>query len=278
MRPRRQYSLARGGHRPGRCYRLRVRYLLLSDVHGNATALDAVLRDAKRRGFDATLFLGDAVGYYPQVERVVDTLMALEPIANLLGNHDAQLLGVVDGSGDVTGMGSGEIVGPVLEHQAGVLSAPAIEWLRTMNGHYGEERFEAVHGALKRTWQYLHGLPEAEENLSFLSRPLCLVGHTHVPRVLAATDGPDGRTLWRQMTFREAGGIYRMPPRAQGFFNPGSVGQPRDGIPLASYAIFDVERMRIEVIRVSFDIVTVQRAVREARYPEPLAARLAVGK
>lgn len=255
-----------------------MRYLLISDVHGNAVALDAVLEDAGRRGYDATLFLGDAVGYYPQVERVIDRIRGLEPVASLLGNHDAQLLAFADGTPGVEGMGAGDIVAPVLVRQAEALDADQLGWLRSMGSHYEEEAFEAVHGALVRTWQYMLGLPEAEENLPYLRRRLCLVGHTHVPRVLAATDGPDGRTLWRQMTFGENGGQYRMPPRAKGFFNPGAVGQPRDGIPLASYALLDVERMRLEVIRLPFDVSAVQRSVRDADYPEPLAARLSRGK
>lgn len=255
-----------------------MQYLVISDVHGNAVALDAVIADAKRRGFDATLFLGDAVGYYPQVERVVDRIRELEPVTSLLGNHDAQLLAFADGTKGVEGMAGGDIVAPVLVRQAEALDDDQLAWLRAMDSHYQDERFEAVHGALKRTWQYLHGLPEAEENLPFLNRSLCLVGHTHVPRVLAATAGAEGRTLWRQMSFREEGGSYRMPPRAKGFFNPGAVGQPRDGIPLASYALFDVERMKLTLIRLPFDVASVQRAVRDADYPEPLAARLAQGK
>jgi predicted phosphodiesterase len=255
-----------------------VRYLLLSDVHGNAEALETVLEDAGRRGYDATLFLGDAVGYYPQAARVVDVLRGLEPVAALLGNHDAQLLAFVDGTRGVEGMGAGDIVAPILIRQAEALDADQIAWIRDLQSRYEEDRFEAVHGALARTWQYLHGLPEAEQNLPYLQRPLCLVGHTHVPRVLAATEAPDGRTLWRQLTFREEGGTYRMPPRARGFFNPGSVGQPRDGIPLASYALFDVERMKLQVIRLPYDVVAVQRAVREADYPEPLATRLGAGR
>ncbi len=255
-----------------------VRYLVLSDVHGNAVALDAVLRDARKRGFDATVFLGDAVGYYPAPEEVVTTLRELNPVARLLGNHDAQLLSVVDGTSGPGGMGGGAIVGPVLERQAKGVSTSALDWLRSLEAHHVEDGFEAVHGGLVRPWQYLHGLAEAEENLPYLSRPVCLVGHTHVPRVLAAATAPDGHKLWRQVTFRDEEGTYRMPPRATGFLNPGSVGQPRDSVPLASYGLYDAERRRFDVIRVAFDIVKVQRAVREARYPEALAARLAVGR
>jgi predicted phosphodiesterase len=256
-----------------------VRYLVLSDVHANVVALDAVLGDARARGFDASLFLGDAVGYYPFPQEVVERLQELAPAACLLGNHDAQLLEILDdGGGDAAPRDASPVVAPVLEAQAEALDADAVDWLRRLVPHHVDERFEAVHGALVRPWQYLYGLPEAEENLPLLSRPLCLVGHTHVPRVLAAATKPDGTKLWRQMAFREEGGRYRMPPRASGFFNPGAVGQPRDGIPLAAYGLYDVEKGLLEVVRVAFDVVRVQREVREAGYPEPLAGRLAVGR
>lgn len=255
-----------------------MRYLVLADVHANTVALDAVLRDARRHDFDATIFLGDAVGYYPWPEEAIARLRELDPVVALIGNHDAQLLEMIDGRSADSTFEAGPVVAPVLRDQAGRLSSEAVAWLRTLREHDLAERFEAVHGALVRPWQYLHGLAEAAENLPRLSRSLCLVGHTHVPRVLAAATGPDGETMWRQLTFREDGGRYRMPPKARGFFNPGAVGQPRDGIPLASYGFYDDERGLLEVVRVAFDVVTVQREVRGAGYPEPLAARLAVGR
>jgi predicted phosphodiesterase len=255
-----------------------VRYLVLSDVHANVVALDAVLADARTRGFDEALFLGDAVGYYPFPQEVVERLRSVAPVASLLGNHDAQLIEIIDGGGDTAPRDASPVVTPVLEAQADALDAEAVAWLRALATHHVDERFEAVHGALVRPWQYLYGLPEAEENLPLLSRPLCLVGHTHVPRVLAAAAKPDGARIWRQMTFRDEGGRYRMPPRASGFFNPGAVGQPRDGIPLASYGLYDVDKGLLEVVRVAFDVVRVQREVRQAGYPDALAGRLAVGR
>ena len=255
-----------------------MRYLVLADVHANIVALDAVLRDARRHGFEATIFLGDAVGYYPWPDETVARLRELDPVVALIGHHDAHLLERADGRPPSAAFEASPVVGPVLAAQAGQLSNGSLAWLRTLREHHVGERFEAVHGALVRPWQYLHGLPEAEENLPSLSRPLCLVGHTHVPRVLAAATGPKGEHLWRQVTFRDEGGRYRMPPRARGFFNPGSVGQPRDGIPLASYGVYDDERGLLEVSRVAFDVVTVQRGVRDAGYPEPLATRLGLGR
>ncbi len=253
-----------------------MRYLLLSDVHGNAVALAAVLADARRHGYDAVAFLGDAVGYHPAIDATVRTLAELRPTFALLGNHDAQLLAFRDG-GSVEDPAGG-LVGEILARQAEAISDEALAWLRTLEPSYRDGSFEAVHGALARRWQYLHGLPDAEENLPHLERPICLVGHTHVPRLMAAADGPGGRTLWRQVPFGEEGGRYRMPPKARGFFNPGAVGQPRDGVPYASYALFDVDTRRFEVVRVPFDVAAVQRELRAAEYPDVLAERLAVGR
>jgi predicted phosphodiesterase len=255
-----------------------VRYLVLSDVHANATALEAVLRDAERRGFDAYAFLGDAVGYYPDAEEVVQRLAGLAPAIALLGNHDELLLNLADGRGDANEGGRSPVVRPVLERQLAGLSPDSVAWLRSLRMHETTDLLEAVHGALAEPWQYLHGLPDAEENLPLLSRPVCMVGHTHVPRVLATVEAPDGRRLWRQMLFRDDGGTYRMPPRARGFVNPGSVGQPRDGVPLASYALYDADTRRLQVVRVAFDVMAVQRRVKEAGYPAALATRLAVGR
>lgn len=254
-----------------------MRYLVLSDVHANATALQAVLADARRRGFDATLFLGDAVGYYPQADEVVELLAELEPVVALLGNHDSLLLALRRGEDPEEGRAS-PIVRPVLTEQLHALSASSLAWLETLVPHHLDEPFEAVHGALARPWQYLQGLDDAEENLKHLQRRLCLVGHTHVPRVLASAEAPGGRRLWRQVTFRGGGGSYRLPPRAKGFFNPGSVGQPRDGHPEAAYGFYDPADARLEVVRVAYDVATVQRSVREAGYPAGLASRLALGR
>lgn len=255
-----------------------MRYLVLSDVHANRTALDAVLRDAERRGYDACAFLGDAVGYYPDANATVERLAELAPDLALIGNHDDMLLKLANGGPHTAPHTQSPVVRPILEAQLATLSPDALAWLRSLRRHETTELFEAVHGALVEPWQYLHGLSEAEENLTLLSRPVCLVGHTHVPRVLAAVKAPNGRRLWRQLTFRDEGGAYRMPPRAHGFVNPGSVGQPRDGVPLASYALFDPESRRLQVVRVAFDVVAVQRRVKEAGYPSALATRLAVGR
>ena len=252
-----------------------MRYLVLSDVHANAPALESVLRHAEQRGYDRVLFLGDAVGYYPDAEAVVERLRSLEPHVAILGNHDAALLDLADGRGG--GHKEEGIVTEVLSKQLSELSAASLQFLRELKEHVVEESWEAAHGALRAPWEYLTTIQNAQANLPLLERQLCLIGHTHVPKVFAVVDGPDG-PLWRTVQFRNRHALYRIPPRARLFVNPGSVGQPRDNIPMAAYALFDDDARTLELFRVEFDVAAVQQGVRDAGYPEVLAARLALGR
>lgn len=252
-----------------------MRYLLLSDVHGNVVALDAVLEDARLRGYDEVLFLGDAVGYYPRVEEVIARLVDLAPKVSLVGNHDAWLLDVV--AGRPLMIRAASVVGPILEKQAASLSSDSLAWLQRLDESYRTETFEAVHAAYARPWQYMHGLAEAEENLPHMTTRLCLIGHTHVPRVLASTVGPGGHRMWRQVPFHRRQGRYRLPAMATAFFNPGAVGQPRDAIPLAAYGLFDDTSFHLDVIRVPYDVAAVQQEALDAGYPERVADRLISG-
>ncbi len=252
-----------------------MRYLVLSDVHANAPALEAVLRHADHRGYDDVLFLGDAVGYYPDAEKVVSLLRSLDPKVRILGNHDAALLALADGQ--AAGHREDSVVTEVLARQLPELSADSLQFLRDLRDHVVEEGWEAAHGALRSPWEYLATVQNAQANLPLLAQQLCLVGHTHVPKIFAAVE-TEGGPIWRTVQFRQERALYRIPPRARLFINPGSVGQPRDGIPLAAYALFDDAAGTLELFRVEFDVVVVQQSVRSAGYPEVLAARLAVGR
>ncbi|MEJ2666034.1 MAG: metallophosphoesterase family protein [Deinococcales bacterium] len=252
-----------------------MRYLVLSDVHANAPALEAVLRHADFRGYDDVLFLGDAVGYYPDAERVVSMLRELKPHVAILGNHDAALLTLAEG-GDAGHREEG-LVTEVLARQLPELSDDSLQFLKDLQQHAVGGSWEAAHGALRNPWEYLATVANAQANLELLEKQLCLVGHTHVPKIFAAVEGHGG-VMWRTVQFRHERTLYRIPPRARLFVNPGSVGQPRDSIPLAAYTLFDDEAGTLEMFRVEFDVAAVQQSVRAAGYPEVLASRLAVGR
>lgn len=256
-----------------------MRTLLLSDIHANAEALDAVLEDALSRRFEQVLFLGDAVGYGP------DPAYALESLADLgaacvLGNHDAWLLEIA-GGGNPASYG---VVGEVLAWQLERLGSAHLEELRRwperleVGPDEGRPRgYTAVHGSPRSTFEYVDTVPRARAVFAAWPGWLAFVGHTHLPGVYATLEGPAG--LWvRHQAVREGRARLPMPPRARWIANPGSVGQPRDGDPRASYGVFDEERAVLEVYRVAYDRPATQAKLRAAGLPEPLAARLGVGR
>lgn len=268
-------NISRGRARDG-WYLDRMRFLLLSDVHANALALQAVLRHARLKRWDEAVFLGDAVGYYPQAEEAVTLLRELEPTVALLGNHDDLLLAKAEAR-QVTGYRENGVVAEVIARQVEELSNESLAFLKNLTSRVLREGWEAVHGAPRDTWEYLSTLQRAQENAPFLKSALCFVGHTHIPKLFASVQAPQGE-MWRTVSFNGESAIYRIPPNARLIFNPGSVGQPRDGIPLASYAIFDEEHQVLELYRVPYDLVAMQRLVRERGYPDVLAHRLGLGK
>ncbi len=253
-----------------------MRILVVSDVHANAPAFEAVLHDARRRGFDGALFLGDLVGYYPFANECTALLHELAPMAALLGNHDAVMLALIDG-GDGSDQHEESVVVEVIARQLADIEPSAIECLRAFSDEAEGDRWQATHGAYRRQFEYLSTLANAQANLPYLRAPVGLVGHTHVPKVFASVSTEDGE-LWRTVPFRQPHGHYRVPPRARAFLNPGSVGQPRDGIPAASYAIYDDAQQSFYVHRVEYDIGRVQRAVAECGYPSSLGVRLTLGR
>lgn len=253
-----------------------MRFLVLSDLHANLPAFEAVVKHARSRGFDDVMFLGDAVGYYPHAEEVVQRLIELNPSVRVLGNHDSALLELAYGErGEYWAAG---VVMEVIDRQLTTLSSDSIAFLQSLEESARGEGWQAVHGALSRPWDYLATMSAAQDNVRLMEERLLLVGHTHVPKAFASVVH-EGHELWRTISFRdEDGSRYRLPPRARVIANPGSVGQPRDQVPRASYFIFDMERQLLEQHRVGFDVASVQSDVRSAGYPEVLATRLAAGR
>ena len=252
-----------------------MRYLLLSDIHANLVALEAVLAHARRKRWDKTVFLGDAVGYYTQPNEVLDLLRELTPVISIVGNHEASLLNHAHQQN--LGYRENGVVTQVLLKHLAQLSEPNFAYIEALDTHVVRDGWEVAHGGLRTPWEYLTTLQTAQENAPFMQTGLCFVGHTHVPKAFACVCTPSG-DLWRTLSFRGEQSVYRVPPKARVIFNPGSVGQPRDGLPLASYVIFDEEHRVLEHFRVEYDVLRVQRLVRDNGYPESLAARLTVGK
>jgi len=246
-----------------------MRYLVLTDIHGNLEALEAVLEHAAGRQYGAVLVLGDLVGYGADPNLVIERIEALAPAAIVRGNHDKVAAGVEDAEGfNLTARNAVQWTYDALtpEHRA---------YLRTLpvGPRVVDDLIEICHGTPFDEDAYVFDELDAIRAIEASRRPVCLFGHTHVPLVCARTDDElevytlDGDPFTLDI---EEGRRYLV--------NPGSVGQPRDGDPRAAMAIVDTEARRMELIRVPYFVEQAQYKVRAAGLPEVLAKRLALGR
>jgi predicted phosphodiesterase len=239
-----------------------MRVAVLSDIHSNLTALDAVL--AAAGPVDAIWHLGDVVGYGPDPNGVVRRLIEVGAVG-VRGNHDA----AAAGGSEIEWFNTD--ARRAMEWTRTVVSAPTVTWLHDLPERLTVEGCELVHGSLREPiWEYVTSVPVARANLAVLGSPIGLNGHTHIPIAFVEQDGRidvvgPGHGSELELRGRRA------------LLNPGSVGQPRDGDPDASYAIFDPGEGRISWHRVAYDIGSVQAAMRSVGLPGGLAARLSVG-
>ncbi|WP_034386222.1 metallophosphoesterase [Deinococcus sp. YIM 77859] len=250
-----------------------MRLLLLSDIHANQPALTAVLRDAAVRGFDQVIHLGDALGYGPHPREVLSTLRALNATC-LLGNHEQMLLAYADGRRP----GASSVVAAALLWQLEELTPAELAWVRTWPDGTDPPGVDARcrHGTPLSLDDYTDSITAARDAFTRWPGRLAFVGHTHLPAVYATLKAPVGE--WIKHQALTEGGAYLVPPAARVILNPGSVGQPRDGNPQASYALYDSVRGSFEVVRVPYDVARTQEAILAAGLPPVLAARLAIGK
>lgn len=251
-----------------------VRLLLLSDIHANAVALQAVLADAEQRNYDQIIHLGDALGYGPHPHDVIEALRAIDAVC-IMGNHDQMLIEYVDAKRAY----KDSVVASVLRWQINRLTERDIRWVRSWRDGIDDAAIGARyrHGTPTSLEEYMDSIQAAREAFAHWHGRMAFVGHTHIPAVYATLNAPPGEWIKGQPLLAEAG-AYLIPPSARVILNPGSVGQPRDGNPAASYAIFDSNRMSFEIFRVPYDVKRVQEAMLEAGLPKVLAQRLAVGK
>ena len=242
-----------------------MRVAVLSDIHANLAALDAVL--ASVGTVDAVWHLGDVVGYGAQPNEVVERLDAAGAIG-VRGNHDAAAIGGAEI----------ELFNPdartALEWTREAISERTLGWLAALPERLVTEDILLVHGSPRAPiWEYVTGPVPARAGIDTLSRlgaSICLHGHTHVPVVFADAGGlVDALEPDDGWTYRYAG--------HPALLNPGSVGQPRDGDPRASYCLLDTDRAEATWHRVAYDIASTQARMAAVGMPTFLIRRLEVG-
>ena len=239
-----------------------MRIAVLSDIHANLPALDAVLADAS--SLDGTWQLGDVVGYGPDPDGVVARLRDIGAVG-VRGNHDA----AAGGGSEIDWFNPD--ARRAMEWTRTAISAQTVDWLRGLPERRTIDAFELVHGSPREPlWEYVTSSSIARDSLAVLSEPIGLHGHTHVP-VAFLEEGNDVE----RFSPRDGSTLDLRGRRA--LVNPGSVGQPRDGDPRASYLVLDTATASVAWHRVAYDIEPVQAAMRAAGLPGFLVSRLSIG-
>jgi len=248
-----------------------MRYLVLSDIHSNLEALDAVLRASAAQRYDAVLVLGDLVGYGADPNAVVDCVRALNPAAIVRGNHDKVAAGLDDA----------EDFNPMAKSAAhwtrDALTPQTLDYLRNLpiGPQVVDAMFEISHGSPLDEDLYVVADMDAARSIAVARTPVCLFGHTHV--AVSARMDKQGR-----LAIAAPQGHPEFPtviePDSKYLINPGSVGQPRDGDSRAAYAIADLDRKVVTLYRVAYPIEAAQKKILDAGLPPMLAYRLGMGR
>ncbi len=255
-----------------------MRYLVLTDIHANLEALDACVADARARGFDRTLVLGDLVGYGADPNAVIERVLALAPAAIVRGNHDKVASGIELADGFNT------IARSAARWTLDTLTPAHRQWLVDLPAGpiIVDDLIQICHGAPFDEDAYIFDELDAARALRVSQRPLCLFGHTHHPMtfVLAgdALDVVPAAEPEKGYGPFSAGAQIALADGAKYLLNPGSVGQPRDGDPRAAYAIVDEAQKRVELYRLRYDIDAAQKKIMSADLPDVLARRLGLGR
>jgi predicted phosphodiesterase len=242
-----------------------MRVAVLSDIHANLVALDAIL--AAIGSVDAVWQLGDIVGYGPEPDGVVDRLREVGAVG-VRGNHDAATLGEIDLEW------FNDDARRAVEWTRAHASPATLAYLRALPEVVVRDGAALVHGSFREPiWEYVTHAPVARASLARLVDHGVTVGcfgHTHLPRIFR---GDDGRV---ESITPEDGSTLTLDERPV-LLNPGSVGQPRDGDRTSAGLVLDLERREARWFRTPYDIAAVQATMRGAGLPERLAARLSYG-
>jgi diadenosine tetraphosphatase ApaH/serine/threonine PP2A family protein phosphatase len=240
------------------------RVLILSDIHANLSALNAVLNRAG--SFNEAWCLGDLVGYGPDPNECIDVIRNLPGLTCVLGNHDAAAIGQINlETFNYDARKS-------IRWQRDQLTTSSVEFLSNLPEKQVVDQVTLVHGSPRNPiWEYLLDIYSASENFDYFNTPLCFVGHTHIPIGYIASE--DGKTLdWAMPGLSE-----QVILSSRAILNPGSVGQPRDHDSRACYAIFYPEISQWELNRVEYDIHSVQARIQTAGLPSRHAIRISEG-
>ena len=241
-----------------------MRYGIVSDIHGNLEALEAVLGECRKLKVEALLCGGDIVGYGANPRECLEAVRKCKAVT-VAGNHDWAVSGKLDFS-HFTPDGRAAVTWTRTR-----IAFEDIPYVNNLPLCLKNKDCVLVHASLKDPQQftYLTSIPKAVDTFALMDAPVCFVGHTHVPKVF----------ILRGENIIESDALdFEVDPQYKYIVNAGSVGQPRDGNPLASFCVYDTTLRVIENHRVLYDVKRAQHKILEAGLPQTLALRLARGQ
>jgi len=242
-----------------------MRYGIFSDIHSNLEALEAVIAAYKKESIEKYLCLGDIVGYAANPRECIKKVTGLNPVA-VAGNHDWAAVNLF----------SPECFNPAAA-QAVFWTRSRLEeknksFLRSLELVYQNEDLVLVHGTLDQPqgFNYMTDGFVASESFKLMEGSVCFVGHTHLPGVFV--QDKDGCTHYSES------GYCQLKEDSKYIVNAGSVGQPRDGNPRATYCVYDTRKRKIWIKRIEYDVKAAREKILASGLPVFLGDRILVGR
>ena len=243
-----------------------MKYGIFSDIHGNYEALRKVMESMERLGVEKKICLGDVVGYGPWPNECVEVVRENADIT-VVGNHDIAAIGR-----ESSETWNNYNAQRAIEWTQQVLTPQSQDFLASLPYMVSEEPALFVHASpwSPADWPYVSSLDDAVDAFSFFTEKMCFIGHTHWP-IVVIMEG--------EQSFKVSETLFHTVQDNQRILvNVGSVGQPRDRNPLASWCLCDTDKMTVEIVRVAYDIHKTQEQMRQYGFAEFLISRLAEGR
>jgi predicted phosphodiesterase len=245
-----------------------MKFLILSDIHSNFEALKSVFSSVKRKHFTKIIILGDLVGYGASPNQVVNLIRSMKNTIIIRGNHDKVAAGIESGNN--------------FNKPASISARWTYSKLTNSNRQYIanllkgpikiNDEIAIAHGSPLNEDYYIFTEYDALEVFRNTDYKICFYGHTHYPIIFELKSNK-----LNIIKIHECKHTLELDKNARYLINPGSVGQPRDRHSLAAYAIFDLEKLKLNIYRIHYDISTAQQKILKAGLPTSLAARLSLG-
>jgi predicted phosphodiesterase len=246
-----------------------MRLAVFADIHANLEALQAVVKDFQDQQVDRYICLGDLIGYGANPNECIDLIRSLPNVIVVLGNHDAAV------TWETTPYGMSKSAQQAIFWSMETLTEKNLSFIKNLEPTrvMGNMIFSHANPYNPKAWRYVNSRKYAARTFAGTTQQLVFIGHTHKPMVIT-------RKNFFQMSFEkpDSAMIYTTTSRSRQIYNCGSVGQPRDGYPLACYLIYDTRLQQLTYRRVPFDHQSAAAKILAAGLPSHLANRLATGR